>query len=254
MSRVPLYDEFSEDYDRFVDWPARLSFEMPFLKRVFEEEGVHRILDVACGTGQHASAFANVGYDVAAADLSEAMVDRARANAAEAGVDLAVERLGFGELHSSLSGSFDAITCLGNSLPHLVTEDALIGALQDMAALLRPGGVLIAQNRNFDKVLAGEERFMSPEEQRADDGEWIFFRFYDFDGPHLRFNVVRLYCPDGGQWQARLGHTRLRAWRRSEMEAHLATAGFGITEAYGSYRGEPFDPRESSDLLVVARR
>lgn len=28
---VPLYDNFSTDYDRFVDWSARLVAELPFI-------------------------------------------------------------------------------------------------------------------------------------------------------------------------------------------------------------------------------
>jgi hypothetical protein len=29
-----MYDDFSADYDRFVDWPARLAAELPFIERV----------------------------------------------------------------------------------------------------------------------------------------------------------------------------------------------------------------------------
>ena len=33
-SRVgQMYDEFSADYDRFVDWPARLVIELPFIEQ-----------------------------------------------------------------------------------------------------------------------------------------------------------------------------------------------------------------------------
>lgn len=27
-----MYDEFSSDYDRFVNWPGRLAVEMPFVE------------------------------------------------------------------------------------------------------------------------------------------------------------------------------------------------------------------------------
>ena len=27
-----MYDDFSEDYDRFVNWAGRLAYEMPFLE------------------------------------------------------------------------------------------------------------------------------------------------------------------------------------------------------------------------------
>jgi signal transduction histidine kinase len=31
-----MYDSFSADYDRFVDWPGRLAAELPFIERQLE--------------------------------------------------------------------------------------------------------------------------------------------------------------------------------------------------------------------------
>ncbi len=55
MDSTTLYDGFSQDYDRFVNWNARLAFEMPLLMETLERHHVERVLDVACGTG-HAQA------------------------------------------------------------------------------------------------------------------------------------------------------------------------------------------------------
>ncbi|HHX66054.1 MAG TPA: class I SAM-dependent methyltransferase [Chloroflexi bacterium] len=250
---VGLYDDFSQDYDRFVDWDARLAFELPFFRSLFSEHGVRRVLDVACGTGQHAIALAREGFEVTATDLSQAMVERARANAAEAGVEVAFSRLGFGELADALDERYNAVICLGNSLPHLLTADEMRYALRDMAAVLRPGGLLVVQNRNFDRVLDTEQRFMPPEAHAQDGDEWVFMRFYDFEPDGLRFNVVRLHRPRGEGWQVRLGHTRLYPWRYAELRELLDEAGLDLVAAHGNYRGEPFDAAESGDLVLVAR-
>jgi len=250
---VPLYDAF-EDYDRFVNWPARLAFELPFLRRIFQEHAVRTILDVACGTGQHAIALAKEGYGVTGTDLSQAMVERARRNAQEAGVTVAFYPLGFGELAQALPGPFDALICLGNSLPHVTDLPALERALRDMAAVLRPGGVLIIQNRNFDRVLALQERFMDPQVAQEGEQEWVFFRFYDFAGELLRFNLVRLHRQGQAPWTARVEQTLLRAWRHAELEALLRATGLAPVTAYGSYRGEPYAPQTSGDLILVAQR
>jgi len=254
MSVVPLYDDLSEDYDHFVNWPARLAFELPFFRRLFEQHHIHSVLDVACGTGQHAIALAREGYEVAAADLSQAMVERAQANAAQAGVNIHVYALGFGALAGSLPGRYDALLCLGNSLPHVTTEEALSQALGDLARVLKPGGLLVIQNRNLDRVLARQERFMSPEVHRAGEDEWVFYRFYDFLGDLLRFNMVRLHRRGEGEWIARTGYTQLRAWRYELLQREITTAGMEAIHAYGSYRGEPFDLAESGDLVLTAKR
>lgn len=250
---VPLYDAF-DDYDRFVNWPARLAFELPFLRRIFQEHQVHTILDVACGTGQHAIALAREGYEVTGTDISRAMVERARRNAQQASVAAAFYALGFGELAQALPGPFDALLCLGNSLPHVAEIPTLECALRDMAAMLRPGGVLIIQNRNFDRVLALQERFMSPQVAQEGEQEWLFFRFYDFAGDLLRFNMVRLHRRGQEPWTARVDQTLLRAWRHQELVTLLQASGFGPVAAYGSYRGESYEPETSGDLILVAQR
>ena len=177
---VPLYDDLSNDYDRFVNWPARLAAELPFLEAQLAAHGARRVLDVAAGTGRHAIALARAGYALTATDLSAGMIARARENAATAGVALDLAVAGFGALSGITPGPFDAVLCLGNSLPHLLDGDALSAALADMAAVLRPGGVLLVQLRNFVPVLAERQRFMPPEAHREDDREWLFF-------PLLRF-------------------------------------------------------------------
>ncbi len=254
MSTVPLYDAFSEDYDRFVNWKARLEFEMPFFRTLFSEHHVRRILDTACGTGHHALAFAREGYEVTATDLSEPMIERARENALTAGLTVQFYTLGFGELAGTLRDPYDALTCLGNSLPHLTTETALNAALQDFAHVLRPGGILVIQNRNFDRVLAQQERFMPPEVHRAGNREWIFMRFYDFEGELLRFNIVRLYRQGNGIWTSRIEHTQLRAWRAETLCDLIESAGFQIVKMLGSYRGDAFVPSTSGDLVLIAKR
>lgn len=254
MSETSFYDTLSEDYDRFVDWEARLAFEMPFLRVLFGQHQVRRVLDVACGTGHHAIAFSEEGHEATATDVNQAMVDRARANVAAKEARVDVYRLGFGGLSEELSGPYDAITCLGNSLPHIMTEEAMVEALVDMASMLRPGGILLVQNRNFDRVLARQERFMPPEVHRSEDEEWIFVRFYDLEGEELRFNMVRLHRRGNESWSTHLEHTRLRAWRCRQLETLLSRSGFNVLRAFGGYGGEPFARLDSPDLLLVAER
>jgi len=69
-----MYDDFSSDYDRFIDWSARLATELAFIERELQTVGVRRVLDAACGTGVHAIALAQQGYVVVGADLSAGMI------------------------------------------------------------------------------------------------------------------------------------------------------------------------------------
>ncbi|MCL6431849.1 MAG: methyltransferase domain-containing protein, partial [Anaerolineae bacterium] len=184
---------------------------------------------------------------------SEGMVARARALAAEAGLQVPFVVAGFGHLAEALPGPFDAVLCLGNSLPHLLSAPEVHAALADLAAVLRPGGLLVVQNRNYDRVWTHRERFMPLQVHREGEREWLFFRFMDWHESTLSFNVVTLER-SGGQWSYRVGATELRPILQAELAAFLPQAGFAGARFYGDYRGGPFDPQASTDLIVVATR
>jgi glycine/sarcosine N-methyltransferase len=252
VSQVPLYDTLGPDYDRFVNWKGRLAHELPFFEPILEGHGVQRVLDAACGTGHHALALARQGYQVMGADLSAVMIERARENAAAAGADVAFRVAGLGEL-GTFGETFDAVLCLGNSLPHLLTATEVAGALVDFATVLRPGGLLVIQNRNFDRVCADRERFMPPQSHRDRDREWLFLRFYDFHQETITFNMIRLRRTEQG-WTQDVQSTELRPIFHGELEAALAAAGFDHTAFYGGYDSSAFDPAQSGDQIAVAVR
>jgi SAM-dependent methyltransferase len=249
-NQVPLYDALAGDYDRFVNWEGRLAHELPFFERLFGQHDVRRVLDAACGTGHHAVALAQKGYQVTGTDLSRSMVERARENATAAATDVTFCVAGLGD-HSVLGQSFDAALCLGNSLPHLMSASAIAGSLADFAAVLRPGGLLVIQNRNFDRVWAERERFMSPQSYRLDDQEWLFLRFYDFHPTTITFNMIRLHRKNRS-WEQAIESTELRPIFRDELTSLLSEAGFRDAALYGSYDGTAFDPAQSGDLIAVA--
>jgi SAM-dependent methyltransferase len=253
-----MYDSLSKDYDYFVNWPERLAYELPFIEAQVQSAAGDshpvKVLDAACGTGMHAIALAQRGYTAAGADLSAGMIERAVANAASAGVQASFQVAGFGALAGRFAG-YDALLCLGNSLPHVLDLSELAKTVADFAACLRPGGLLLVQQRNFDAVLAQRARWMKSERaQRPDEQEWLFVRFYDFDPDGLlTFNIITLARVGQGDWQQKVDSTRLYPLRVDELAPALEAAGFEQIVCYGSMSGEPFDPRSSGNLVVSAR-
>jgi glycine/sarcosine N-methyltransferase len=255
---MEMYDSLSKDYDYFVNWPERLEYELPFImsqvNSVATDRNRSKVLDAACGTGMHAIALAQQSYDLTGADLSAGMIDRAVANATTAGVQINFQIAGFGELARKFSG-FDALLCLGNSLPHVLSLDALAKTLVDFAACLRPGGLVLLQQRNFDAVLAQRSRWMKSERAgRLGDQEWLFVRFYDFDSDGLiTFNILTLTRDGDCDWQQKVDSTRLYPLCKDELAAALETAGFNQIVFYGSMSGEPFNAQSSGNLIIGAR-
>jgi len=263
-----MYEGFSADYDRFVDWDERLAVELPLIERQLQAFDALRVLDAACGTGMHALALAKRGYEAVGTDASEGMIDRARENAAAAGrTDVRFEVARFGELSESLELSpvphgegqrsasrFDAVLCLGNSLPHVLTPPDLSATLADFATCLRPQGLLLIQNRNFNAVLADYDRWMGPQSYHDGKTDWLFIRFYDFDPDGLlTFNVLRLRRREGGDWEQEIGSTRLWPLTEEELVPAVRTAGFDDVTRYGNMGGDRFDAANSPNLVIAAR-
>jgi glycine/sarcosine N-methyltransferase len=249
-----FYDELGQRYDLMVGWEGRLNREEKFFRGLFDAHGVASVIDAACGTGMHAIAFARQGRRCAAADVSPVMVDRARENARRAGVEIDLRVAGFGGLARSFAGTFDAVTCLGNSLPHLLQYDALVGALADFAAVLAPGGILVVQNRNYDRVLRGSGRSVHLNARQEADGETLFVRMTEPQGgERLDFSILTLK-KRGGAWSHSLQTTPLRAITREALERALGAAGFQSVEIYGDYSRAAFDAPETGDLVAIATR
>ena len=215
--------------------------------------GVSSVLDVACGTGLYALAFARNGVRSTGADLSSGMLAEAEKSAAGLGVSVDWVCVPMQRLQERVQGPFDAITCLGNSIPHLLARADLGTTLQAFHDLLSPGGVAMIQLLNYDRILRERERIVDVDRT----GETGFVRFYDFlpDGL-LRFNVLRFGWEEDGRGasQPQLDSTVLRPYRSGELCEALGQRGFTEVAVCGGLGFGRFDPTSSATVLLVARR
>jgi len=93
-----FYDALAPMFDVMTDWDARLVSEGPFLRALLEKTGAQRVLDAACGSGGHALALAQWGYDVVGVDVSPGMIALARRKAAEARLEVPFVVAGLADL------------------------------------------------------------------------------------------------------------------------------------------------------------
>ncbi len=261
MSKNITYSAFSEDYDRFVDWESRLAVEIPFLAEELNALKPHfgdkvRVLDTACGTGQHLIALARLGFSCAGTDLSQGMVAKARQNITSAGLQFPIYRVGFGDLNDVFEReNFDALLCLGNSLPHVLTPAELDITLRDFHAVLRPGGRLIVQMRNFNPILSSHDRWMPPQTYKEGDRTWIFIRFYDFDpDDRITFNILVLDNSGGKAFKQHLISTRLWPMSSGIVVEAVSKAGFERVKLFGDLQGSDYVPEQSGNLVLTADR
>jgi SAM-dependent methyltransferase len=124
-----FYDALAPMFDVMTDWDARLTAEGPFLQAQLDAVGARRVLDAACGSGGHALWLARQGYEVAGVDVSPVMIDLARQKARAARLDVKFRVADLANLQPANpepATAYDAVFCLGNSLPHLLTQADLV--------------------------------------------------------------------------------------------------------------------------------
>jgi len=213
------------------------------------------VLDAACGSGGHALWLARQGYELVGADVSTVMIALAQQKSAAAG--LAVPFVVSDLAHLQAATAYDAALCLGNSLPHLLTQADLVAALRGMAGVLRSGGALVLQNLNYDLRWQKQPRWFMAQGGELDGQEVLVWRFADYDAPagRIAFHIA-LFRKDAPNWQVEVHTTPHRPLFQTDLITALAEAGFSEPRAFGrmTLPEEPFDVNRSGDLVVVAKK
>ena len=244
-----FYDSLARDYDAMTGCEARFTREKPLFRSLVERFGIRTAVDAGCGSGLHALLLAQLGVKVTAVDISAGMVRRLRRHARELGTHVTALRCRFQEMGKSVPGGHDALFCLGNSLAHVLRTDGLRSTFRSFAGALRPGGVMVLQLLNYERILRRRDLIQSVKESEGK----AFVRFYSYDEEGIIFNILALEA-SGRHVRQTLRAVRLRPWVRSEIKAALARAGFVKPRFFGSMSMEKFVPGASTDLVVLARR
>lgn len=242
---MDIYGRIAPHYDLL--FPVSET-QAAFLRRALEEADARRVLDAGCGVGRHLELLREWNFEIAGLEPDPEMAELARERLGGE-VDVAVATLETAA--EALSGPFDAALCLGNTLAHLVEPGALAAGLKALACLLAPGGMLITQTVNFDRVLAeGRAPFAPKHVPDGAGGSLRFDRDYDFTEAPIRLGFkLSLSGPD-----IDLEDTiPLRPLTREEQEQALAEAGFESIKAWGDWDAREWTPEAPATLLSCVR-
>jgi SAM-dependent methyltransferase len=243
-----MFEDISDVYEALVDWPTRLANETPFYRHWFSQTDVHRVLDVACGTGHHAVLFHDWGLNVEAADISPAMLEKARRRCKPSSNLRWVQR-GFEEPVDS-PASFDAALCVGNSLalaPDLATASR---ALHNMLAAIRAGGLLIIQLLNLWRLPAGPCAWQRCRPVTLPDGTAVVVKGVHRCAKRGYVDLVLISLEDARIVSQK--STPLLGLDADQLVATLRSGGATQTHVFGDHHQQPYEETTSVDLILVA--
>ncbi|GAB2781379.1 SAM-dependent methyltransferase [Amycolatopsis magusensis] len=200
-----------------------------------------RVLDLACGHGDLANRLAARGCEVTGLDSSAVFLDRARADAAAAGVS--VEYVAGDMRRIPWTGRFDRVVNWSTAFGYF-DDDTNRAVLRGIGGALRPGGRLAMDLDNLPSFLAS----YSPSRVVAarHDGDMLVDR-YRLNALTGRFEAERTVVRNG---RARRTQFVKRLFGFPEIRDWLLAAGFTAVTGHGE-DGQPLTA-EHQRMIVVA--
>ncbi|MCC7119851.1 MAG: class I SAM-dependent methyltransferase [Anaerolineales bacterium] len=247
----------AELYDLFyADKPY--AQETDFVIHCFQRYGIQKpkpvILELACGTGNHAFEFEKRGYQVIASDYSPDMLAQARRKALRSHSQVEFRQHDMRSLDVA-ERPFDAIVCLFDSIGYVATNENILAVLRGVRDHLAPGGLFIfefwhaaAMLRHYDplrvrrwKVEAGEILRIS--ETTID---------YSSQLGYVAYTVNELN--DNGTFRT-LHETQInRFFLVQEMKLFLEQAGLHALHWFSGFREDETIDAETWHIVAVAAR
>jgi 2-polyprenyl-3-methyl-5-hydroxy-6-metoxy-1,4-benzoquinol methylase len=237
---------FYEEISKYYDYIFPVSAETVDYIRRIAGKPPKNILDVACGTGGYSLELEKHGYNLMAVDIDKEMIDGLRVKALNKESKIEYLQTSMLELKEKLYDKvFDALFCIGNSLAHLDCNDEIGEFLNNAKSLLIPGGTLLIQTINFDRVLAKDVRSLPTICNEAVG--LSFERFYRYERTLDKVFFKTILTVDGKRIENEIPLTSVR---HDEMVEMLKNAGFTEVNVFGDFSNSKYD-KENSYLMVI---
>ena len=161
----PIYGWMVGDFDQAV---AAARAELRAVGIV--PGGVGSAVDLGAGLGAHAVALADAGYAVTAIDTCAPLLDELRPLARRRAIT--VVHADLLQLRRHCPGPHRVVLCMGDTLTHLASIDAVEQLFDQVAEALAPGGIFVATFRDYSgPVRRGVDRIIPvrQDDQRMSD-------------------------------------------------------------------------------------
>lgn len=246
---LKFYSTFVNEYDDITSFNERLSSQSLIIDKIIEKYNIKEALDAGCGTGFYSILLAKAGVKVTAFDVSSEMVNKLIRNAKKLGVKVNTLVCDLLNVDKNLNKKFDAIFCLGNTIPHILKLSELFRVYKNFFNLLKPNGVLIIQQLNYDRILKYKEKLQNIKTMK----DKVYVRFYEYEEALINFYILMVNLKE--PQNSLLEKVLLRPHLTIEHKKYLLKAGYrkiyfssdlGMDQKYNKYK--------SKDLVITAIR
>lgn len=249
-----LYDR-ADIYDLLEKDPTRYTFTKKHWETILVGKDIRNLLDISIGSGNMTLPLLDLGVELHGSDLSNTMLKRCQVKAAAKNYTIALQVSDFRELSQNISGPFDCVASTGNSLPYVTNEEVLT-VLEQMDTLVRPGGYLYFDVRNWDLVLRTKQRFYLYNPVFDNDIRINLVQAWDYnvDGT-MDFNLLYTFEQDNKIFQKEVFQEHYHPIPQMLLLNKLKEMGYWNPEIYRmpAYAGT-FDLDKNDWYCVIAQK
>ena len=185
-----------------------------------------RVIDLGAGFGMHAIPLAQAGADVVAIDTSPLLLDSLNALRGATPVRTVCDDLLTFRRH--VNEPPDLVLCMGDTLTHLSSVDAVNTLIAEAASALGSGGHFVVSLRDYTVPLVGDRRFIPV---RSDDTR-LLTCFLEYAGTTVVVHdILQERTPDG--WTTRVSHYTKQRLDIADLVARMTGAGFDVRRDTG---------------------
>jgi SAM-dependent methyltransferase len=211
----------------------------PAVDRLAELAGEGRALEFAIGTGRVAVPLSARGVPVTGIELSQPMIGRLRAKAADTAIPVIA-----GDMATARApGEYTLVYLVYNTISNLLTQAGQVACFRNAARHLRPGGRFVIE------LWVPELRKLPPGQQAVvwqSEPGYIGLDTYDV----LRQHVVSHHFRFGDGGRARLSRSPHRYIWPAELDLMGQLAGFELESRHADWRGAEFTAESRSHVSV----
>ncbi len=236
--------EYLEEYEKILT-PERTVEDIEFLERELSLAKGMRILDLACGHGRHTVELARRGYLMTGQDLNGFFLDKAKAAAQEASVDVRWVQSDMREV--PFEGEFDVVVNLFTAFGYLESDDEDQKVLSQVARALKSGGRFLVDVINRDRIM--REFRESDWSELRDQSVVLIKRKFDFTTSRMNERRLRIW-KDGKRRDLSFP---LRMYSLHELIRMTETAGLTYEKSFGNNDSSPPDFTSMRCVLVTRK-
>lgn len=264
--------ERTDIYDLFDDENKYQAIKKHW-EKVLEGKDIHSLLDVSIGTGSLTLPLAELGVSLYGSDLSEEMLKKCSVNTEKRGyavmfrnhdlrndtekkeVSVDLRNSDFRKLKENFQEKFDCVASTGNSLPH-VTNEELEGVLEQMDMLVKDGGYLYYDMRNWDKILRERYRFYLYDPMFVEDTRVNLIQVWDYNpDDSMTFHLLYTFEKENHIFQKEKFEEHYYPVSRERLIGKLKSMGYGEIQlmCHPAYF-DKVDAAEADWYCVIARK